>query len=513
MILTLEMRNILFRATPPFLRPHWKRLEASPLGSRLVKGAFWSFFGTAISRTLGLLASVLVGRMLGKEAFGQLGIIQGTVGLFGSVAGLGMGMAATKYVAEFKRKDPVLAGRIISVASATSWLSSGLMAIVLYATAPWLAKHTLAAPQLAPLLRAGSLLLIFGVVTGTQTGALSGFEAFKAVSGINLYVGLLSFPMMVGGAYLAGVKGAVWGLIGSNIINSYLNYTAVRREAARCAIPLSYSRCFQVWPMFWRFSLPLTLSGVVNSLVVWGAGAVLVNQPNGYEEMGIYQAVMRVKIIPETIVAMLLAPLLPVLSDAFGKRDTAAYHRALSFNYAICTAVIVPVSLLQASIPWLTLLPYGAAYAGHESVVRWLMFHAVTYGLLWPMGSTLTSMGHMWLQWLLNLLNVSVYLALCFLLVPGHGASGYAAAFAMGYVASAIPCVVFVYRKCGDALRSSGWLVTAILAFGCLGLCILSSFANRPGPALAFAAATALGFVGWQICQLRKSLTHSDPNA
>ena len=77
------------------------RIEASKIGYRLAMGAFWSMAGAVISRGLMLAAWVLVARMLGKTGYGELGMIQSTVGMFGVFAGFGFGLTATKHVAEF----------------------------------------------------------------------------------------------------------------------------------------------------------------------------------------------------------------------------------------------------------------------------------------------------------------------------------------------------------------------------------------------------------------------------
>ena len=77
------------------------RITKSPLALRLAQGAFWSLSGAVLARGLGLLATIFVARLLGKEGFGALGLIQSTVGMFGVVAGFGMGMTATKNIAEF----------------------------------------------------------------------------------------------------------------------------------------------------------------------------------------------------------------------------------------------------------------------------------------------------------------------------------------------------------------------------------------------------------------------------
>ena len=55
-----------------------------------------------------------MGRMLGKESFGELNMVQSNVGLFGAAAGMGMGMAAAKY----RDTDATRAGRFIGLARA-----------------------------------------------------------------------------------------------------------------------------------------------------------------------------------------------------------------------------------------------------------------------------------------------------------------------------------------------------------------------------------------------------------
>ena len=174
-------------------------------------------------------------RLLGKEEFGELGIIQATIGMFGTLAGFGMGLTANKHVAEFKHTDPARAGRILGLASATAWLSSGVMALSLLFSAPALAARTLAAPHLAGLLQAGALLLFLSGLNGAQTGALSGFEAFKTIARISLISGVLTFPMMVGAAWNWGVTGAVWALIGSEAANCLLYFAALRAETSRAS--------------------------------------------------------------------------------------------------------------------------------------------------------------------------------------------------------------------------------------------------------------------------------------
>ena len=143
------VRAAVDAACPSFLRTYKTRIEGSPLGYRLAKGAFWSLAGSIISRGLGLLSGILVARMLGKYDFGRFGMIQSTVGMFSTFAGFGMGLTANKHVAEFRRTDPRRAGRLIVLSSLVAWGTGSLMTIGLVAFAPWMANHTLASPAMA----------------------------------------------------------------------------------------------------------------------------------------------------------------------------------------------------------------------------------------------------------------------------------------------------------------------------------------------------------------------------
>ena len=442
---------------------------------RLARGAFWSLTGSLISRGLGLLSAVLVGRMLGRDAFGELGIIQNTIGMFGSLAGFGMGLTASKHVAEFKSADPTRAGRILGLAAGTAWITSGLMALALAVSAPWLAAKTLAAPHLAGLLQLGAVLLFLSGVNGAQTGALSGFEAFKAIARINLISGVLTFPLMVLGAWRWGVAGATWGLIGSQLANCLLCFVAVRAEAARFQIRYAFAGWRGEGQLFWHFSLPAVLTGVLNSVVAWGASALVVNQAGGYGEMGIYNAALRVKQVPELFLGMLIAPMLPILSEAFGKGDRVSFQRTLLFNFLLATLIIVPVSLVQAAAPSLTLLPFGAGYQGHPGIVVWLMLHAVVYALFFPMSSVLISMGEMWFSLVVNVIFAVLFGVAAWTLVPRYGAAGYAVSMAAAYGLANLPCIVFLHRKLPAVMSYLHWGLVAVTSLLLFSACALGA--------------------------------------
>jgi O-antigen/teichoic acid export membrane protein len=439
------LKSRLVAGLPRFLRPHWERLEASPLGYRLVKGAFWSLAGTLISRALGLLSSILVARMLGKIGFGELGIIQSSVGMFGTFAGFGLGLTATKYVAELRVKDPARAGRIIRLSSLVSWATGGAITVLLFVLAPWLATHTLAAPHLGGLLRLGSLLLLLGAINGAQTGALAGFEGFRRIAHINLATGIATFPLMVIGTWWRGLEGALLGIVASQALNCWLNFHGLRKEADVAGVPLSCAGSAEEWSVLWRFSLPALASSLLVGPVYWMSNAMLVNRPDGYVQMGLFNATN------QWFGALLFLPgilgqaALPVLSERMGANDGDKSRKVLAFYIKLNAVVVMPLVLLGCLASPLIMASYGSGFREAWPTLTIVLITAGLLAILTPVGQIIAASGRMWLGSVMNLGWASCFILFTWLLLP-RGALGLAGARLLAYLAHSLWVLFFTYQ-------------------------------------------------------------------
>jgi O-antigen/teichoic acid export membrane protein len=427
MISSITLKSCLVGATPPFLRVYWHKLEASPLGYRLARGAFWSFAGALVSRACGLISSIFVARMLGKVGFGEFGIVQSSVGMFATFAGFGLGLTSTKYVAEFRVKEPARAGRIIGVSSVISWVAGGVMTGILFMIGPWLATHTLEAPHLGPLLRISSLLLVIGSINGAQTGALAGFEAFKRIAHINLTSGVFTLPLMVTGAWWGGLKGAVWGLLASQTFACVLNFFALRCEATLCRVPIVWRISKTELGTLLKFSLPALLVNMLVGPVYWLGNAMLVNSAGGYAEMGLFNAAN------QWFGALLFLPgilgqaALPVLSERFGQKDLRRSRRVLGFYIKLNGAVVTPLVILGCLASPLIMSSYGPGFRQAWPVLSIVLVTAGLLAIQTPVGQVLVAAGRMWLGVTMNLGWAVFCLLLTWILVR-WGAAGLASA-------------------------------------------------------------------------------------
>ncbi len=432
----VAIKRAIHACCPSVLKPTLDRIEASEIGYRLAKGAFWSIVGAVISRGLMLVASVLVARMLGKTGYGELGMIQSTVGMFGVFAGFGLGLTATKHVAEFRRSDPERAGRIIGFSGLVAMGTGGLMALGLFIFAPWLAEHTINAPHLAGVLRIGALILFISALNGAQTGALSGFEAFKTIAYVNLFVGLISFPIIVGGAYFGGLTGAVWALTINLCFNWLLNHLALRKEARRYRVPFTLRGCSRELSVLWRFSLPAVLAGSMVGPVNWICSALLVNQPDGYSEMGIYSAANQWYAMLLFLPGLLSGVVLPVLSERLGQKKTNQSMKTMVLAIKANALLVLPLVLLASiASPYIMGL-YGEGFrSGWPTLVVVLL----TTGLLaiqTSVGQVIAASGKMWVGFAMNMGWAFTFIMLTLLLID-LGSLGLGTARAISYIVHA----------------------------------------------------------------------------
>lgn len=441
---SISLKTLVYACSPSAVRPFLKRIEASDVGSRLARGVFWSMAGSVISRGLMLCATIIVARVLGKTVYGELGMIQSTVGMFGVFAGFGLGLTATKHVAEFRQSDPERAGRIIGLSGLFAMGTAGVMALGLFFFAPWLAEHTINAPHLAGVLRVGALILFINALNGAQTGALSGFEAFKTIAHVNLFVGLISFPILVCGAHFGGLTGAVWALAINLGFNWLLNHLALRKEAQRYSVPFSFRDCGREWPVLWRFSLPAVLSGALVGPVNWACSALLVNQPDGYGEMGIFSAANQWYAVLMFLPGMLGSVVLPVLSEKLGQNNTKQSMKTLVLAIKTNLLIVVPLVVVASITSPYIMSFYGEGFSDGWPTLVVVLMTAGIVAVQTPVGQIIAASGKMWIGLAMNFGWAITFIVSTNLLLD-HGSLGLATARAGAYIFHSIWVFGFAY--------------------------------------------------------------------
>jgi O-antigen/teichoic acid export membrane protein len=389
---------------------------------------------------------------LGREQFGEYGIIQSTVGMFGVFAGMGLGLTATKYVAELRVTNPHRAGRIIALSTAVALGTATTAAVALFAAAPWLAASTLNAPNLSAELRIATGVLFLNALNGTQTGVLAGLEAFRTIARVNLIRGVLTFPLAVAGVLLWNLRGAVAALVAAAAVGWILNHIAICAECRRNGIAVRWERFWPERTILWKFSLPAVLGGATATPAMWAASSILVNQPHGYAEMGIFSAANQWRNAVAFLPALLSQPLLSMLSN-LSVGDSGSFRKLLRANlllsFGLSLLIAAPIVVCSS---WI-LKAYGGGFVVGRLVLILLVLATVISSTAAVIGQAIASLGRMWWGFNLNTVWALMLLSCAVLLVPRYGALGLATAFLASYLVHALTSAL-AYRFISQATSS-----------------------------------------------------------
>ena len=412
--MTATMNAVARHSSRLLPRPFQEFLEqqtTSPLAVRLIHGSLWSIGGSMAARVLALLAAVFVARMLGKATYGELGMVQSTIGMFGALAGFGMGTASSKFVAEFRHTDPTRAGRVVALSSIVSWGSGLALAALLFVLAPHLAGGSLASPGLAPYIQLSALLLLLNTVSGAQIGVLCGFEAFRSVSWVNGLVGVLGLPLIVGGALLFQLWGVVWGLILAQGVGCLASIYIMRREAARLHIPISsWSQAAPELSLVWQFALPATLGCLLVNPVMWACTAMLAVQPHGWEHVGALNATNQWFGALLWLPYLIAQSVMPVLSERIGAHDRVRSAKIVVAALKITAGVTLPLVIVGSLFARYIMGAYGAEFVGDWPVLVVALMTSAVVAMQVPVGNLVAATGRMWEGFGMNLLWAIVFL-------------------------------------------------------------------------------------------------------
>ncbi len=434
----LDFGKIADRFMPEPLRYYWDNRSTSPVGYRIAHGAFWSMMGAGIPQVLNLVTAVVVARLLGREQYGEFGIINNTAGMFSIFAILGLAMASTKHIAEFRKNDPDRAGHIIALFSLLAMGTALLMSALLVITAPWLSVNALAAPHITNLLLIGVGIIFFGVINSVQMGALSGFEAFRTIAWINSLYAIIMLFLITCGVYLFGMPGAIWAIVIALAANCVISNHELRKEALRAGVPISFTGCSKELHILVGFSLPAILAGMMFTPANWVCSAMLVNIPNGYSEMGIFQAASSwqkaILFLPQCLNMIAL----PMLADFHGAQKRRQYRKAFWYNTILVGASALGGAIIVSIASPYIMKIYGSSFEPGSFVLVILAFAAFLASIATYIGVTMISQGRVWLCTASSALWALALIGSAYFLIPGYGALGFSLAMLMSYFLQAL---------------------------------------------------------------------------
>lgn len=428
-----------------------KKLERSSLEFRLLRNVFWTLSSSIISKLLTLTSLLVTARILGQEDYGALGMIRSTTLTFASFAGLGLGLTATRFVAEYKNTQPEKAQKIIGLTYTFALASGFFCFIVFFFISDTISGDLMNRPELSQEIKISSFILFFSTLIGAQTGISSGLESFKSIALTNLIAGIISLPVVILATYAYGIKGAVIGLC----INQVLVFTVFHFKLAKLlkqnqiSFSLSFKHVVNEFGIFWKFTIPGFLATLIPVLVLWLTNTWIIRIPNGYASLAVIDIANQWKEIIMYLPAILGTSILPILSSFSGPKDARSYGKVIKIYFLVMTGITLTIILPVVIFSTELLNLYGFQPTSDDKLVLILysvssIFLIISSGI----GQVLISQSRMWQGLVLNTLWGTAYLTLTrYFLQNDYGALGLAWAFFVSYGIYAVGMYVYMLTK------------------------------------------------------------------
>ncbi len=403
------------------------------LKARVALGVLWSLLGAAMQNGADLIASYPLAHILGPEEWGAFGLVQRTLATFGLLTAAGFQTTLTKYVAELRDTDPAKAGRIIGLVGMLTLIISTLSALLLIVFSKPLATALFQKPQIAPMLAASALALLFTGYNGAQQGALAGMESFRSIATLGLIRAVLAIPILIIGARLYGISGAVYGLGVVAVLLAAINQWIIRVESKRRGLNVQF-----IWDkadakLIAGFAGPGVLTSFWFTACPWIACSYLTRQPDGLREMGIYSSADRWRLLLLFVPVVLGRPFLSILSNLKSQNSVKSFRKVLRTNLLMSSGVNLLAALVVIVGADVIMRGYGSGFQEGKLVLILLAASTIVSAPTSVLGSALQSMTRQWGLLALNTAWGLAFLATSFFLVEKWGAVGLSAGFVAAY--------------------------------------------------------------------------------
>lgn len=412
-----------------------KRLFKTDLKVRLYGNAIWSLSGALLSKIIFFIALIIAANILGKVHYGEFGMLNSTILMFVSVASLGLGATASRYIAEFRDNSPEKTIDIYLITQIFSYVIAFVSSVFIFWFADGISFHSFHSLQLGDEIRVATIIFFFSIINGSQNGVLSGFERFDLIAYSNIVKAVFQSVLLVSGAYYYNVIGALIGLAIAQFIANMYNRMLISplfRPYNTNLLDRLKKLSWNQLDVLWKFSLPTVVSSLTIVPVMWYAKTKLV-QIEGFESMADFDVAEQWRSQILYIPAVLSQIILPMLANLKGNSSKEDYFKSIKINLMVNIMVSVALSFLVVLVaPWL-LLQYGKDF-NNTTPIYFLCISAILISISNVVFPILLTYNKMWNGVFINgIWALSFVLLSNELLNRGYGENGLAIAVAISY--------------------------------------------------------------------------------
>lgn len=460
---------------------------------RLARGTSLNVAGGVVSGLCGFLTTLLIARLLPLGEAGAVFVAIATVTILNRVYLFGADTGLVRYVPRLlARRQGARVPQLLVVALAPVVVLSVAVSAVLAANAGQL-EGVLAGTHRDEFLSAFRILVWAAPVSSLSDGLLAATRAFATMrptffvdrvlrSGLQV-VAIAVLPLAFGRSPAAVAAGWTVGYAVSACAGAVVLARMLRRQVPRPWAPVRRDAA-ALAGSFWRFSAPRSVASVLQ-VGIDRLDVFLVSVLASLSAAGIYAAALRFLVVARMFTAAGGQALQPLIAGAFARRDRVDAHRLYKASAAISVTFAWPLILALTAYAPALLLVLGPRYTAGATALS-IVSAATLFGtLMGPTDTVLLMAGRTWWSLANTAATLAVNVGLNLLLIPSHGITGAAWAWAVSIgVGNTLPTwQLYARLRINPFSRLGG--ITGAAALACYG-----------GPALVARGVLHVGVAG-----------------
>lgn len=426
------------------------------LAYKIAQNTLIQFFGKIIGTILALITVGFMMRYLGQEGFGEYSIIVSFLGIFSTVADLGLYLIVTREIS----RDEAEIDKILSNVFTLRFISGFIIL------------------ALAPL-----TVLFFPYSYVVKVGVAIGTLSFLFVSLLQILVGIFQKHLDMGKVAAGEIIGRlIW--LGGVVLAVYLKQNLLfmigvisLSSALNFFIVFLFSRKYvRIYPLFdlkmWKSIIkataPLAVAVILN-LIYFKIDTILLSVLRPISEVGIYGAAHKVLENLVTFAAIFAGLLLPVLSKyVFTDKDKFSKIYRQGFNVLSILVLPLIVGTLFVAEPMMLLFG-GEEFVLSAGVLKILIFAVGAIFFAQLFGNAVVACNQqnkmMWIYLVCAVLSIVLNL----ILIPrfSYFGAAFVAVFVEVLICFTTAYVVFRSTRIGPELKVflKSFIATLIMAF------------------------------------------------
>jgi O-antigen/teichoic acid export membrane protein len=416
------------------------RLQDNELILRIVKNAGYLFSATGVSSALGMVRSILAGRLLGPATFGILGALTGFTSVVNRFASFRMNELVVRYVGHYQENgDQHRAAAVFKVASLLEIGSSFLAFILILFLAPLGARFFAHDPNLDFWFKIYGSIVLANLIYESATGLLQIFDRFRTLAIVNVVQSALTLILVVVAFFAklglnAVVVAYMVGKIGGSLAISIAALVEARRNWGsdwwRTPVGLLKTEMRSLLTFAFSTNLSSTISLVAKDSEVLWVSAFLGTKPAGY-----YMTALKLTGLIQLPISPLPKATFPELAREIARKNWDNVRYVLRQGSRLAAAYSIPITLGLALFGrWVIQLTYGPEYLPTYEPLIILLIGFTFVNIFYWNRVALLSLARPVFPTIVNFTGMVLKLSCIFLLVPRWGYLAFAVLLSGYYI-------------------------------------------------------------------------------